>query len=282
MEAFQFGFMLRALAAGAIVGLVSPVVGLFLVLRRLSLIGDTLAHVALAGVAAGLLLRMYPMLTALLFALGAGVGIERLRELYRRHGELAVAITLSSAIGLAVVLISLGKAFNADLFGYLFGSIVTVGARDLLSIGVLSGAVLLLVALLHKELFLVTFDEDLARTAGLPVRALNLLFTVAVAMTIAVAMRVVGTLLISSLMILPVAAALQVARSFRAALAAAVAFAETAVLAGLVAAYYLDLAPGGSIVLSAVALLLAVLALKRAAAARAARAAATPAGRPSP
>lgn len=263
MEIFQFGFMVRAFAAGGIVGLVSPVIGLFLVLRRLSLIGDTLAHVSLAGVATGLLLRVYPVMTALLFSLGAAVGIERLREEYRRHGELAVAITLSSAIGLAVVLLSLGNAFNADVFSYLFGSIVTVAERDVWTIGALGSAVLLVVSLLYKELVFVTFDEELARSAGLPVRALNVLFTALTAVTVAVAMRVVGILLISSMMVLPVAAALQVARSFRAALVLAVLFAETAVVAGLFAAYHFDLAPGGTIVLTGVLILLAVLAGKR-------------------
>lgn len=263
MEIFQYGFMVRAFIAGGIVGLISPVVGLFLVLRRLSLIGDTLAHVSLAGVATGLLLKVYPVVTALAFSLAAAVGIERLREEYRRYGELAVAITLSTSIGLAVVLMSLGHSFNADLFSYLFGSIVTVTERDVWTIAALGAVVLLVVVLLYKELVFVTFDEELARSAGISVRTLNVLFTVLTATTVAIAMRVVGILLISSMMVLPVAAALQVARSFRAALALAVVFAESAVAIGLFAAYYLDLAPGGTIVLSGVAILLAVIAGKR-------------------
>lgn len=270
LEVFQFGFMNRALLAGAVVGIICPVIGLFLVLRRLSLIGDTLAHVSLAGVATGLLMKVYPVLTALLFALAAGIGIEKLREQYRRYGELAVAITLSFSVALAVVLISLGKSFNADLFAYLFGSIMTVTSRDVWLIAGLGAGVLAVVGLLFKELFFITFDEELARIGGLPVRGLNVLFTVLTAVTVAVAMRVVGILLISSLMVLPVAASLQVARSFRAALALAVAFSQLAVLAGLLAAYYLDLAPGGTVVLTAVALLLAVLAARRRLAPRAA------------
>lgn len=262
LEVFQFGFMNRALMAGAVVGLIAPVVGLFLVLRRLSMIGDTLAHVALAGVAAGFLLKVYPVVTALLFSLAAGLGIEQLRTAYRRYGELAVAITLSFAVALAVVLISLGKAMNADLFSYLFGSIMTVSWQDVKVIAALGGGILLAVGLLFKELFFITFDEELAQAAGLPVRALGVIFTALTAMTVAVAMRVVGVMLVSSLMVLPVAASLQVARSFRGALGLAVVFAQASVWVGLLAAYYLDLAPGGTVVLTAVALLLGVLAFK--------------------
>lgn len=263
LEVFTFGFMQRAFLAGTVVGLICPVIGLFLVLRRLSLIGDTLAHVSLAGVAMGLLMKVYPVVTALLFALAAGLGIEKLREAYRRYGELAVAITLSFSVALAVVLISLGKSMNADLFSYLFGSIMTVARRDLLTIAGLGIGILLVVALLYKELFFITFDEELARTSGLPVRTLNVLFTLLTAITVAIAMRVVGVLLVSSLLILPVAASLQVARSFRGALGLAVVFGEVAVVVGLVSAYHLDLAPGGTVVLTAVALLVGVLGAKR-------------------
>ncbi|MCG0239166.1 MAG: metal ABC transporter permease [Firmicutes bacterium] len=263
MEIFQFGFMNRALLAGAMVGLICPVVGLFLVLRRLSLIGDTLAHVSLAGVATGLVLKVYPVVTGLLFALAAGLGIEKLREQYRRYGELAVAITLSSAAALSVILLSLGNAMNVDLFAYLFGSIMGVTVYDLWLIGGVGLGVLLLAALLFKELFFITFDEELAQASGLPVRGLNVLYTLLTAVTVAVAMRVVGVLLVSSLLVLPAAASLQVARSFRGALALAVLFGEVSVLVGLVSAYYLDLAPGGTVVLTAVLLLLGVLGARR-------------------
>lgn len=254
--------MTRALLAGAVVAAVCPVIGLFLVLRRLAMIGDTLAHVSLAGVAAGLLMKIYPVVTALLFTLAAGIGIEQLRQEYRRYGELAAAITLSFSVAIAVVLISLGRSLNADLFAYLFGSLMTVTGQDLWTIAGLGAGVLVVVGLLGKELFFLAFDEELARVGGLPVRRLNLLFTVLTAVTVAVAMRVVGVLLISSLLVLPVAAGLQVARSFRSALLISVAFAQTAVGVGLVSAFYLDLAPGGTVVLTAVALLLGVLGIR--------------------
>lgn len=262
-EVFEFGFMNRALAAGAVVGAVCPVIGLFLVLRRLSMVGDTLAHVSLAGVAAGLLAKVNPLVMAILFSMAAGLGMERLREEYRRYGELAVAITLSFSAALAVVLISLGKSTGIDLFSYLFGSLVTVSGQDLLLITVLGAGVLAVVGMFFKEMFLIAFDEELARIGGLPVRGLNLMFSVLTAASVAVSIRVVGVLLISSLIVLPVAASLQLARSFRGALFWAVVFSESSVLFGLLCAYYLDLAPGGTVVLSAVALLLATVVLNR-------------------
>jgi len=260
---FQFDFMARAFAAGTIVALAAPVIGLFLVLRRMSLIGDALAHVSLAGVAAGFLVNVYPVLVALLFALGAGMAIEYLQERFRRQGELAVAITLAASVALAGVLFSLGGAANVDLFSYLFGSLMTVTPPDVVLIGLLGAVVMAAVALLYKELFALTLDEDLARTSGLPVRELRLAFTGLTAAAVAVTMRVVGVLLVSSLMVLPVAASLQLARSFRGALLLAVACAEVAVWSGLLAAYFWDLPPGGTVVLAAVAILGAVLLAKR-------------------
>ncbi len=263
LDIFQFDFMKRAFLAGAVVGLISPVIGLFLVLRRLSLIGDTLAHVSLAGVAAGLLAKVYPLGMAVFFALVSAIGIEKLREEYRRYGELAVAVTLSFSVALAAVLVSLGKPGGGDLFSYLFGSIVTVTKSDVILITAVGAAVLISLALLFKEMFFIAFDEELARTGGLPVHRLNLLLTMLTAATVSISMRVVGILLVSSLMVLPAAASLQVAQSFRGALILAVVFSETAVLVGLLSAYYLDLAPGGAVVLTAVAILLASLVWKR-------------------
>ena len=260
---FQYDFMIRAFLAGTIVGLVAPVVGLYLVLRRLSLIGDALAHVGLAGVAAGLLLGVYPAAAALGLAVAAGAGIEVLRARFRRHGELAVAVTLSAAVALAAVLFSLGGAGGLDLFAYLFGSVLTVTAADVRLIAMLGAAILAVVAAFYREWLAVTLDEELARTAGLPVRALNMAFTALTAAAVAASMRVVGVLLVSSLMVLPVAASLQLARSFRGALALAVAFAEAAVWSGLYAAYLFNLPPGGTVVLAAVLLLLGALAARR-------------------
>lgn len=246
--------MQRALLAGLMIGVIAPAIGVFLVLRRLSLIADTLAHVALAGVALGLLAGVNPVLGALAVAAVGAVGIERLRVAGRLFGEAALAIFLSGGLAVAVVLIGLAGGFNVDLFGYLFGAITAVQPRDLWLILGLGVTVLGAVAVFYKELFVITFDEEGARVQGVPVDALNLLLTVLVALTVVVAMRVVGILLTSALLVIPVVTALRMARSFRSTLWMAVIFSLGAVLAGMTAAFYLDIATGGAIVLSSILL----------------------------
>jgi len=246
--------MQRALLAGAIIGTIAPMIGVFLVLRRLSLIADTLSHVALAGVAGGLLLQTYPLAGALVAALVGAVGIERLRTSGRLFGEAALAIFLSGGFAVAVVLISLARGFNVDLFSYLFGAITVVQPRDLWVIVLLGLVVLGAVTLLSKELFAITFDEESARVQGLPVDILNLLLTVLVAVTVVVAMRIVGILLTSALLVIPAVTALRLARSFRTTLVVAVACSLVSVLVGMIVSFYLDIAAGGAIVLAALTL----------------------------
>src|SRR3989304_257840 len=180
-EILQYGFMQRALLAGAMIGTIAPVIGVFLVLRRLSLIADTLAHVALAGVAVGLLLGAYPVAGALVAALLGAVGIERLRTVGRLSGETALAIFRAGGLAVAVVVIGLAGGFNVGLFTYLFGAITAVQPRDLWVILILGLVVLGGVGALYTELFALTFDEQGARVQGLPVEGLNLLLTVLVA-----------------------------------------------------------------------------------------------------
>jgi zinc transport system permease protein len=253
-EFLQYDFMRRALAAGLMIGTVTPVIGVFLVLRRLSLIADTLAHVALAGVALGLVTGTPPGAAALAVAVAGAVGVERLRVSGRLYGEAALAIYLSGGLAAAVVLLGVGRGLTVDLFAYLFGTITAVQPADLGTILVLGVLVLGAVALLYKDLFAVTFDEESARVQGVPVGALNLLLTVLVAITVVVAMRVVGVLLTSALIVIPAVTALRLARGFRAALVLAVGLALVAVVGGMAAAYYLNLPAGGAIVLGALAL----------------------------
>jgi len=262
-EILQYGFMQRALLAGVMIGTIAPAIGVFLVLRRLSLIADTLSHVALAGVAVGLLLGTYPLAGALVVTLLAALGIERLRVSGRLFGEAALAIFLSGGFAVAVVLISLARGFNVDLFSYLFGAITAVQPRDLWLILVLGVAVLGAVAYLYKELFAITFDEEGARVQGVPVDALNVLFTALVAVTVVVAMRIVGILLTSALLVIPAVTALRLAPSFRSTLWVAMACSLFSVLAGMIAAFYLDIAAGGAIVLTSLALFGAAAALGR-------------------
>lgn len=254
LEILQYGFMQRALLAGAMIGTIAPMIGVFLVLRRLSLMADALAHVALAGVAGSLLLRTYPLAGALVAALVGAVGVERLRVSGRLFGEAALAIFLSGGFAVAVVLISLANGFNVDLFSYLFGAITVVQPRDVWVILVLGLVVLGAVVILYKEFFAITFDEEGARVQGIPVDALNLLLTTMVAVTVVVAMRIVGILLTSALLVIPAVTALRLARSFRDMLLIAVLCSLTAVVAGMIVSFYLDIAAGGAIVLVALAL----------------------------
>lgn len=253
-EILQYGFMQRALLAGIMIGIIAPAIGVFLVLRRLSLIADTLAHVALAGVAFGLLAGVNPALGALVIGVVGALGIERLRVSGRLFGEAALAIFLSGGLALAVVLLGLSGGFNVDLFAYLFGSVTAVQARDLWLILVLGLVVLGAILFFYKELFAITFDEEAARVQGVPVDALNLMVTFLAAVTVVVAMRVVGVLLTSALVVVPAVTALRLARSFRNALWVAIGTSLLAVTAGMTAAFYLDLAAGGAIVLTAIGL----------------------------
>jgi len=263
LEMFSLAFMQRALAIGLIVAVVCPAIGLILVLRRLAQFGDTLAHVSLAGVAAGLLTHTYPVVTGLLFSVGASLGVDALRRSYKRYSELSVAIMLSASLALAVVLLSMTRGAGGEVLSYLFGSVMTVTNLDLYLVGSLGLGILVVLLLLYKEMLSITFDEELARIGGLPVRFLNLVFILLTAMTVTMAMRIVGVLLVSSLMVVPVATALQLASSFRGALIWAILCAVVSVIAGLMLSYGLDLAPGGTVVLTAVVILLIVLGLKR-------------------
>ncbi|GBF10279.1 metal ABC transporter permease [Tepidibacillus sp. HK-1] len=263
LEILQYDFMQRAFLAGILIGVISPVIGVFIVLRRLSLIGDTLSHVTLAGVAAGILGGIYPVLSGMIFAVLAALGIEKLRKLYRSYEELAIPIMLSTGIGLAVVLISLVSGTNVDLFGYLFGSVMAVSGKDLFTIAIVGIIILLAIYFFFKELFYLSFDEEAARLSGIPHRFINTIFIILVALTISLSMRVVGILLVSSLMTIPVAASLQIANSFRKALMYAVIFSLLSVIIGILFSYLFNLATGGTIVLTSVLILILVIAGKR-------------------
>ena len=250
-------FMRLAFAAGAIVGVLAPTVGFFLVQREMSLIGDGIGHVAFAGVAAGYLLGISPVWTALAAAVAGSIAIEWLRAHRQAAGDQALAIVFYTGIAGGVVLISAAGALNANLFAYLFGSILTVTRSDLVVIATLGLGSLALVAVLMRSLVAVSLDEEGARVAGLPVAQLNGVVSLLAALTIGVSMRIVGILLIAALMVLPVVAAQRVAWSLRSAIGLSIVFGLTSVLTGLTVAYYGNSPPGGTIVLAATALFVA-------------------------
>ncbi len=262
-EIFNYDFMIRAFQAGIAIGIVAPIIGMFLVVRRYSLMADTLAHVSLAGVAVGLLLAVNPIFSAIALSVAAAVGIEGLRNSKRVFSESVLALFLSGSLAVAVVILSITKGFNASLFSYLFGSISTVSPLDVWTTVALAVVVFLTVFFFYKELFFVSFDEEVAQANGLPVKRLNLMIVILAALAVALSIRIVGVLLIGALMVIPVIAAMQYGRSFRTTLFISVAFSLVSVVVGLFSSYYLDIASGGAIVLVSLAIFLMSLMLTK-------------------
>lgn len=272
----QYEFLQNAFLTGMIIGVIAPLLGVFIVVRRLSLIADALSHVTLAGIAASLLLEkkfmifsgLNPLYMGMAFSVGGSLFIEKLRTVYKHYQELAIPIILSGGIGLGVIFISLADGFNTDLFSYLFGSVSAVSRTDLWTILIICILVIALVVLLYKELFLLSFDEEYARATGIAAKTLHFIFIIMVALVIAASMRIVGILLVSSLMTLPVAASIRFAKGFKQTIFFSILFGEVSVLGGLFLSYYLDLAPGGTIVMIAVLILVLAIWLKKRAATR--------------
>lgn len=256
----EYDFMVRALVGGAVVGALAPALGVFLFLRRMSLIADTLSHVAFMGVAIGIATRTFPPFVALIATCSVAAGIEYLRSRRLLPGDAALAIALYTSVAIAVVVISVASGFNRDLFGYLFGSVLSITTVDLwltFGLGIVTvGFVLLLFA----ELAQTSLDSDLARTSGVRVDAVNLVLAVLTGATITLSMRVVGVLLVGTLVVVPVFAALRVSAGLRQTMAVAIGLGVLSSVVGLVIAFYADIAPGGSISLTAVGIMLLALA----------------------
>ncbi len=267
----SYEFLQNAFASGLIIGIIAPLLGVFIVVRRLSLIADALSHVTLAGIAGSLYLSQSVGALALLNPLYLGIAssvlgsmlIERLRSVYKHYEELAIPIILSAGIGFGAIFISLAEGFSSDLFGYLFGTVSAVSRQDLYIVAGIAVIVLAFIRIFFKELFVLSFDDEYARASGLPAKWIHFLFMIVTALVIAGSMRIVGILLVSSLMTIPVATAMRVAKSFKQTIWLSILFGEVSVLSGLVAAFYLDLAPGGTIVVTSIAILLIVLAYRK-------------------
>lgn len=267
----QYEFLQNAFITGIMIGILAPLLGVFIVVRRLSLIADALSHVTLAGIAASLLLERYvaamsglnPLYLGMAFSVGGSLFIEKLRSVYKHYQELAIPIILSGGIGLGVIFISLADGFNTDLFSYLFGSVSAVSRTDLWVIFAISVIVVLVIILLYKELFLLSFDEEHAKASGIAAKSLHFIFIVMVALVIAASMRIVGIMLVSSLMTLPVAASIRIAKGFKQTIFLSVIFGEISVLGGMFSSYYLDIAPGGTIVMIAVVILVVTILYKK-------------------
>lgn len=258
-EILQYTFMQKALIVGLLIGILCPAIGTFLVLRRFSMVGDTLAHVSLAGVLLGIIWDISPIPLALFLSALVSFFLEKLRSIYKNYAELSLALVMSAGLGLSVVLMSFTKTSDTTISGLLFGSIITLTNQDIWLIVFLSLLSLFLLFSFYREFFFLTFDEEGARLAGIPIERYNYFLLFLTAMVIAIGLRIVGALLVSSLMVVPVATSLLLSQGFKKTLLWAVFFGILSVLIGLTASFYLDLAPGGTIVLSSVLIFLLLL-----------------------
>ena len=261
-EMLTYSFMQRAFIVGNVIAVIAPLIGVFLIMKRLALIGNTISHVALAGVALGMILGIYPVYMALLISVIAALGIERMRKSYQDYAELSLSIILATGLGMATILISLVPN-SAGIMSYLFGSITLVTRQDLSIVIPLGIIIILVVFKYYYGLFYLSFNEEDARLSGIPVRFLNIVFILIISLTIALSMRIIGGLLIASLISIPVATALQLARSFKGTIIYSIFFAVVSVNSGLTFSFYYDLAPGGTIIITGVAILVLVIGLQK-------------------
>ena len=258
----DYAFMQNALIVSFFIAVLCPCIGIFLVLRRYSMIGDTLAHSSLAGIAIGLASGQNPIIGAFVFTSLCGALIEFLRSYFKKYTDLILTIVLSLSVGTAITIISSG-ALHASADSYLFGSVLTVTRFDMYTVMALSVISVLTLIFLYNQLIYIAYDEETAKIAGVKVRLINYVFSVLVASAIAVSIRIVGVLVLSSMIALPVAAALQLGRGFRVTLIGSIAFSIVDIMLGLFLSYYLNVAPGGFTALVSVAVLLVVIVAKR-------------------
>ena len=256
LEMLEMEFMQRAWLAGLIMATICPLIGSFLVLRRQSLIGDGLGHIAFAGVAGGALWGYSPVISAAVATIIGALAIERVRVRLSESADMVLAIFFYSGMGLAAIFTGLNKEGGFNLGSVLFGSLMTVSSKDLLIVAALALCTVVFVILFYRNLQFLTFDEKAAKVAGLPVERLNLLLALLTALTVALSMRIVGLLLVSAMLVIPVACALQTARSFGGTIMQSMTYGVLTVLIGLPLSYYANLAPGGTIILTGTALFL--------------------------
>jgi len=263
-QLFQYAFIVRALIAGSFVALLCSVLGVLLVLRRLSLIGDGLAHVTFGSVAIGLLLRVEPIYISMPVVALSSLAILKLTEKARLYGDAAIGIVSAVGVSGGVMLAGIGSGFNVDLFSYLFGNILSVTVTEVtVSVG-LSIIVLLVIGSRYSQILSLSFDEEFARTSGISARRINSLLAVLTAVTVVLTMKLVGIMLTSALLIIPAVTAFQAAKSFRGTMAAAATLAVLSVWAGIVISFLLNVPTGATIVLLNFAFFLVLYAAKRA------------------
>ena len=261
-EFLGYTFMQRGLIAGAAIAIICSLMGTFLVLRRQSLFGDALSHMAFGGISVGLFTGIYPLWTAYAVSILGALGMTKLRKSTKISGDAAIAVLLVSGFGMGVLLISATGGFSIDLFSFLFGSILLISNTDTILVLIISSGLALSLVLLRKQLLHFTFDEEQARVSGLNVDRLNYVFVAIAGITVITSMRLVGILLISALIVLPNITSMLFGKGFKQTVMASISISVFSVIFGIILSYYFDLAPSGIIVMISVAILVGALAAK--------------------
>lgn len=249
LEILTYGFMQRAIVAGIAIAILCSVVGIFLVLRRYSLFGDAIAHSSFGGIALGLLVGVYPLWTAYLVSIASALIITKIRQRFQISGDASVAVLLSSGIAVGLVLIGLADGFTVDILSFIFGSILLVGVVDTVLILVLTGAILIVVLFLYRQLVYFTFNEEQARVSGINVERINYVIIFIAGITVVTSIQLVGILLISALLVIPNISAIMYGRGFRDTMLISIGFSVSCVVMGIFVSYVLDITPSGTIVL---------------------------------
>ncbi|WP_277369498.1 metal ABC transporter permease [Staphylococcus epidermidis] len=266
----NFDFIRYSLISGLLIGFIAPLIGAFIVVRRLSLIADALSHVTLGGISFGMFLLtiipvfsvINPMWFGILFAVIGALLIEKLRTSFSNYQEIAIPIIMSAGIALSAIFISLADGFNQEIVGLLFGSISAVNISDLTTIIIITIIVLIFIVLFYKELFILSFDEEYSKVIGIP-KWIQFLFIVIVAMVISASMRVVGILLVSALITLPIAISMRITKGFKQLIALSVILGELSVILGLIISFYMNISPGGVIVVLLVLMLILTMIIQK-------------------
>lgn len=262
-EILSSAFMQKAFLVGIIVSLVSGLVSVFVVLRQMSFIGAGISHAAFGGVAIGFFTGINPTITAILYCIAVAIGIELVSRKGKVSEDVSIGIFFASSMALGIMLVSLSRKYNVDLFGYLFGNILAITDREVLLSLFVAVLVIGVIMLFLKEIFMTTYNEEIARVGGIPVRAINILFLIALSVSIVISMKVVGIILISALLVIPGATAQLLAKNLYFMIVISCGVAVLSTVLGLLLSYEFDIAPGGSIVLTATTLFLTALLLKR-------------------
>lgn len=264
MALLSYEFMRRAFLAAIFIAGIAPMLGVFLVIRRQSLMADTLSHVSLAGVALGFFLNLNPTFTTMIVVILAAIVLEYLRSMYRSYSEISIAILMSGGLAIALVFMNLSGGNSAtSIQSYLFGSIITITSSQVMFLGILFAVTTILFLLFKKPMYVLTFDEDTAHVDGLPVRWMSMLFNVLTGVAIAVMIPIAGALLISAIMVLPAAISMRLGKSFNTVILISIFVGLLGMISGLTSSFYLDTPPGATITLVFIVLFLVVNLIKR-------------------